>query len=197
MAVLTILALLVPPLWPVRSSQRELETAQSAVAAVIQSARVHASLSGQRTRVMIDARVPSGVDDSLDYLRKLEVVVENDARTAWRTTGTEAWLPGSVRMVDDATLDPAGRAVGETTLASTLSGPVAVPVSDGSSSRSRRVYFLEFTPLGSTLAATIVLAPADYVASARALQLTAPDSVAGLRVSAYGAVTWLPDRRAF
>ena len=69
----------------------------------------------------------------------------------------------------------------------------------GDGGQTARYHFIEFSPLGTMTAATLVIAPGETIdgPSTSSVIFHQPNDVRGIKLSQYGAQTFLPDANAF
>lgn len=197
MALIAVLSLPIRHLVREGSDAHTMKSAQDLLVAQLAAARNQAMVSGNSCRLLVYSHHDDNPDVQ-DRLQRLLIVVA-DGDGAWRAVGPPESLPGNIRMVpksDPPTLAAGAWGSGPT---STVSADVSHDVWFGDKAQSAHYYFVEFSPLGNTRGATLVLSPAVLRPAGDSLGVcfTSPAEVCGVRLSQYGASTLIPHALAF
>lgn len=197
MALIAVLSVPIAHLVREGSDARAMKSAQNLLAAQLTSARTHAIVSRAACRLLVYSDRESNPELG-DRLRRLQIAIAQGDGT-WRAVGAASSLPGNIRLVPKAappTLRPGGWGDAPT---SSLPADAAFDVWWGDRVQRAHYYFVEFSPLGNTTGATLVLSPAVIhpVGEALAVCFTQPTEVSGVRLSQYGALTLIPHTLAF
>lgn len=201
--LLVVMALIAVLSLPIRHLVREgsdaytMKSAQDLLVSQLAAARNQAMVSGSSCRLLVYSHHGDNPDVQ-DRLQRLLIVVAN-GDGAWRAVGPPVSLPGNIRMVPKSapsTLPAGAWGSGPT---STVGADVSHDVRFGDRAQSAHYYFVEFSPLGNTRGATLVLSPAVLHPAGDSLEVcfTSPAEVCGVRLSQYGAPTLIPHLQAF
>lgn len=180
-----------------RGSTHALQHAQSLVSTQLVAARSLASLTRQNVRLLIHTENRS--EDLEERQLRFMQVVSLSPDGSWRCRDDGVYLPRGVCLVPKITPTTLpGEAWVDGTL-SQINGEVALEVTDGGRRRVVKVYYVEFTPLGNTTVATLVLSPAvrESTGADLAVTFTEPRNLRGIKLSQYGAQTLLPSIESF
>jgi len=180
-----------------KGGAHSLRTAQNLMSSALVAARNQAVLSRSNARLLVYSAHPDNPDVDRQ-LRWLQVAVEG-AGGVWKAVGEPVWLPKTARLVPKSSpATPAGVTWGSAPT-SRVSGDVALSVVSGEAGAVARYYYVEFTPLGNTTVATLIVSTANLEAgtSASRLVFVRPMDLRGIKISQYGAQTLLPTAAAF
>lgn len=176
---------------------RSLQEAQALLSANLTAARTHAALSRRATRVLVFTREDRGrIADDVAW-RYLELVNENEAGE-WEAVGVGSCLPKRIRLVPKTMPTTVPGVTWSATALSSLPGEVELRIRRHGRVESVSCLYVEFTPLGNTSVATLVVSPARRLSDkAGPLVYDRPEAVRGVKLSQYGAQTLLPGIESF
>lgn len=174
-----------------------LVASQQLVAAVLTAARVEALASGATTRVLVPADHPEGGEPEF-RLRQLQVVSRQPDGT-WRAVTRRMVLPRPALVVPPSPPPLVSGALWGSAPVSSFAGEATLQVVDAAGARQLRACYVEFSPRGTSLVATVVLAPGENAPPSRdeRLRFREPRDVRGVKLSQYGAQTLLDHADAF
>lgn len=188
-----------------------LQSAQAAVANLVNAAQTRAMATGQAVRVMVCVD-PASVVEPRRYLRCL--VVEEQVAGTWRPL-SELYLPDGIYMLPgNFPTIPAGLfRTGETARWSKFDGGALRSTALRSDKfvtqavnrvTAEKWVYISLAPSGTTMeSGALVLAtgvrrpPGDYAEGESSIELRAPEMVRGLKLSAYGIATLIDGREDF
>ncbi|HRE83161.1 MAG TPA: hypothetical protein PLN52_19100 [Opitutaceae bacterium] len=176
---------------------RSLQEAQALLSANLTAARTHAALARRATRMLIfTGENRAGIADDVAW-RYLELVAENDSGE-WEVVGAGNCLPKRIRLVPKVLPTTVSSETWVATALSNLSGEVELRIRRAGQEETVSCLYVEFTPLGNTSVATLVVSPARrFSGSTGPLIYDRPDAVRGVKLSQYGAQTLLPGIESF
>lgn len=161
------------------------------------AARTEAAATRSSARLLIYADV-SGNSETNKKLRFARVV-RRRVDGSWDAVGAGIYLPKPARVLPSVQpLVRAGASWGSAPLSS-FSGEGAIRVVVGVEGQTARYHFVEFSPLGTMTAATLVIAPGETIEGTPTSSVVfhQPADVRGIKLSQYGAQTFLPNANAF
>lgn len=176
---------------------RSMMAAQDLLAGQLAAARTHAIVSRKTCRLLVYSN--NGDSSPVELQLRCLVVAIAGEDGIWRAVDTPLCLPGSIRIVPGSappSLHPGGWSDAPV---SRLPGDAMHNLLVGGQTRSIRCYYVEFSPLGNTAGATLVLSPGVIQATSGSMVISFnhPGELSGIRVSQYGALTRVPNASAF
>ena len=174
-----------------------LEASQRLISSLLVAARTEAAATRTRARLLIYADVSENEDT--DKKLRFARVVRRRMDGSWDAVGAGIYLPKPARILPSAPPPVrAGASWGSSPLSS-FNGEGAIRVMVGDGGQTARYHFIEFSPLGTMTAATLVISPGETTdgPSPSSVIFHQPNDVRGIKLSQYGAQTFLPDANAF
>jgi len=174
-----------------------LEASQRLISSLLVAARTEAVAARTNVRLLVYADVSENSDTHkrLRFAR----VVRRRTDGSWDAVGAGIFLPKPARILPEVPPPVRAGAVWGSSPLSSFSGDEAMPVVVGNERQTARYHFVEFSPLGTMTAATLVIAPGETIegVTSPSVIFHQPGDVRGIKLSQYGAQTFLPNANAF
>lgn len=197
LAAMGLLVALLKPAFNLREGVA-LRTAVSVVAEQLELARTQAEVSQVKTRVLL-AAYPAETTDSEKALRFLQILARSSDGSRWEAWNEGVYLPAGTGVVPPTSPPTAPGVDWSAAPVSSVSGSTTTTWWRGDVEDRMRAHVVEFSPFGTTTSSTWVISAMRTESSESGLRpvFSNPSDLRGLRVSQYGALTFLPDARSF